>query len=42
MTVLEERAALDRALEFLPSDEALLELARRGQGLTRPALAVRP
>jgi glutamate dehydrogenase len=40
MTVLEERAALDRALEFLPSDEALLERARRGQGLTRPELAV--
>ncbi len=40
MSVLEERGTLDRALEFLPTDEALLERTRRGQALTRPELAV--
>ncbi|MHB1109284.1 MAG: NAD-glutamate dehydrogenase [Devosia sp.] len=34
---LERRGALNRAVEFLPGDAALLE---RGRGLTRPELAV--
>ena len=32
--------AIDRDLEFLPSDEALQERAARGAGLTRPELSV--
>ena len=40
MVALEARGALDRALEFLPSDELLAERARRGQGLSRPEIAV--
>ena len=38
MTFMESAAGLDRALEFLPSDEELSE--RPGQSLTRPELAV--
>lgn len=36
----EESGRLDRELEFLPSDEALLERKSRGLGLSRPELAV--
>ena len=37
---LESRGKLDRALEFLPSDEQLAERISSGQGLTRPELSV--
>ncbi|HEY9011746.1 MAG TPA: NAD-glutamate dehydrogenase domain-containing protein, partial [Devosia sp.] len=37
---LEKRGLLNRAVEFLPSDEALRERASAGRGLTRPELAV--
>ncbi len=37
---LEAAGALDRALEFLPADEALEERRLGGRGLTRPELAV--
>src|SRR5690625_5194017 len=37
---LEREAGLDRQLEFLPTDEALRERAVKGQGLTRPELAI--
>lgn len=37
---LELHGLLDRALEFLPSDVELSERKARGQGLTRPELAV--
>lgn len=37
---LEREGKLDRALEFLPSDEELAERMAAGQGLTRPELAV--
>jgi glutamate dehydrogenase len=37
---LEAEGRLDRAVEFLPSDETLDERARRGEGLTRPELAI--
>ena len=37
---LERAGLLDRALEFLPDDEAIEELRARGRGLTRPELAV--
>jgi glutamate dehydrogenase len=40
MRGLERRGRLDRALEFLPSDEALMERIADGRGLTRPELAV--
>jgi glutamate dehydrogenase len=40
MQVLEGQGRLDRALEFLPSNEELGERARRGEGLTRPEIAV--
>ncbi|MBP6699955.1 MAG: NAD-glutamate dehydrogenase [Halioglobus sp.] len=36
----EEAGRLDRRLEFLPSDEELLERRLQGQALTRPELAV--
>ncbi len=36
----EEAGRLDRRLEFLPSDEELLERRLRGQALTRPELSV--
>jgi glutamate dehydrogenase len=37
---LERDADLDRAIEFLPSDEAITERAQHGQGLTRPEISV--
>lgn len=37
---LEKQDKLDRALEYLPDDETLLEREKQGQGLTRPELAV--
>jgi glutamate dehydrogenase len=40
MQVLEGEQRLDRAVEFLPDDVALAERARRGEGLTRPEIAV--
>ncbi len=40
MRKLEERGRLDRALEFLPSDQEILARRRRGGGLTRPEAAV--
>jgi glutamate dehydrogenase len=40
MESLEQEGRLDRAVEFLPDTAALGERARRGEGLTRPELAV--
>jgi len=40
MRDLEKSGRLDRGVEFLPDDESLRALARDGQGLTRPDLAV--
>ncbi len=40
MRALEKSGRLDRAIEFLPDDEALADRARLGLGLTRPELAV--
>ncbi|HYF53570.1 MAG TPA: NAD-glutamate dehydrogenase domain-containing protein, partial [Salinarimonas sp.] len=40
MQGLEREGRLDRDVEFLPDDAALLERARLGEGLTRPELAV--
>jgi glutamate dehydrogenase len=40
MQTLEREGRLDRGLEFLPDEVALIERARRGEGLTRPELAV--
>ncbi len=40
MRALERQSRLDRALEFLPSDEKLIEMAETNSGLTRPELAV--
>jgi len=37
---MEKEGKLDRELEFLPSDEELLERVAKGQGLTRAELAV--
>ena len=37
---LERRGKLDRAVEFLPDDEALRKRAQEGRSLTRPELAV--
>ena len=37
---LEKTAHLDRELEFLPTDDELLERAEEEQGLTRPEIAV--
>jgi glutamate dehydrogenase len=37
---LEARGQLDRALEYLPSDEEFAERKARGMGLTRPELSV--
>jgi glutamate dehydrogenase len=37
---LEQRGRLDRALEFLPDDEALTERKAAGQGLTSPEFAI--
>ncbi|WP_286978384.1 NAD-glutamate dehydrogenase [Pseudomonas sp.] len=40
MAALENAGKLDRALEFLPSDEELNERTANGLGLTRPELSV--
>jgi glutamate dehydrogenase len=40
LTRMEAEQGLDRALEQLPSDEALIERDRLGDGLVRPELAV--
>jgi glutamate dehydrogenase len=40
MQNLEHRGLLDRTVEFLPDDAILNDRIRRGQGLTRPELAV--
>ena len=40
MQRLEADGRLDRKVEFLPSDQVLAERERRGEGLTRPELAV--
>jgi glutamate dehydrogenase len=40
MQTLEQRGHLDRAVEYLPDDMELGERRKRGQGLTRPELAV--
>jgi glutamate dehydrogenase len=40
MQVLEQRGLLDRAVEYLPDDKEIGERRKRGQGLTRPELAV--
>ncbi len=37
---LERAGRLDRRIEFLPDDEALAERMQRGQGFTRPEIAV--
>ncbi|HEY3786199.1 MAG TPA: NAD-glutamate dehydrogenase [Steroidobacteraceae bacterium] len=37
---LERSGALNRALEFLPSDDELAERRKRGGGLTRPELSI--
>ncbi|MCX4216267.1 NAD-glutamate dehydrogenase [Pseudomonas sp. MCal1] len=37
---LEARGKLDRAIEFLPTEEQLAERVAEGQGLTRPELSV--
>jgi len=40
ISVLEDQGLLNRELEFLPSDDELKERRDRGEGLTRPELAV--
>jgi len=40
MQTLESRGHLDRAVEYLPDDMEIGERGKRGQGLTRPELAV--
>ena len=40
MQTLESRGLLDRAVEYLPDDMEIGERRKRGQGLTRPELAV--
>src|SRR5205807_4626616 len=40
MQTLEQRGHLDRMVEYLPDDMELGERRKRGQGLTRPELAV--
>lgn len=37
---MEKAGHLDRALEYIPDDETLLEREKQGMGLTRPELAV--
>ncbi|MBM3572532.1 MAG: NAD-glutamate dehydrogenase, partial [Alphaproteobacteria bacterium] len=39
MRTLEKQGRLDRAIEYLPTDEVLLERQAGGKGLTRPELA---
>ncbi|WP_422369370.1 NAD-glutamate dehydrogenase [Pelagibius sp.] len=40
MRALEKDGLLDRDIEFLPDDEVILERMKRGEGLTRPEVAV--
>jgi glutamate dehydrogenase len=40
MRQLEKKGTLDRAIEFLPDDEAIEARLKTGKGLTRPELAV--
>jgi len=40
MHVLEQKGALVRSIEYLPTDQQLSELKAKGEGLTRPELAV--
>ncbi|MEM7281707.1 MAG: NAD-glutamate dehydrogenase domain-containing protein, partial [Pseudomonadota bacterium] len=40
LKALEKSAGLNRGLEFLPSDEEILDRRKKGHGLTRPELAV--
>jgi glutamate dehydrogenase len=40
ISIMEERGRIDRALEFLPTDEELAERRVQGQTLTRPELSV--
>lgn len=40
LSFLEEHAGLDRGIEYLPSQEDIEERVTRGDGLTRPELAV--
>jgi glutamate dehydrogenase len=40
MHMLEAQGRLNRAVEYLPDDNALTERSRRGEALTRPELAV--
>ena len=40
MQILEQRGALDRAVEYLPDQMAIEERRKRGESLTRPELAV--
>ncbi len=40
MNELEKKGRLNRELEFLPAEKALLERKANGQGLTRPELAI--
>jgi glutamate dehydrogenase len=40
MQMMEHEGRLDRAVEYLPDEGALTERALRGEGLTRPELAV--
>lgn len=40
MLALEAQGRLDRSVEFLPTDMVLTERAKRGEGLSRPELAV--
>ncbi|MCB8819064.1 NAD-glutamate dehydrogenase [Microvirga rosea] len=40
MHMLEAQGRLDRNVEYLPDDNTLTERARRGEGLTRPEIAV--
>ena len=40
MRALERRGRLDRAVEFLPDDEAIAQRAAAKRGLTRPEIAV--
>ncbi len=38
--ILESKNQLDRALEYIPSDDEIIERKKNGKGLTRPELAV--
>ena len=40
ISTLESQGLLDRQIEYLPSDAELVERKSRGQGLTRPELAI--